>query len=66
VALGLLPAWTLIALGALLPAVPAARSLLELAEEPARLAPAIKQTIAAAHLSAVLTAVGLLLAGRAG
>ena len=65
VALGLLPAWTLIALAALLPALPAARSLLRHAEEPARLAPAIKQTIAAAHLSAVLTALGLLLAGRA-
>ena len=66
VALGLLPAWTLIALGALLPAIPAARSLLQHAETPSELAPAIKQTIAAAHLSAVLTALGLLLAGRAG
>jgi 1,4-dihydroxy-2-naphthoate octaprenyltransferase len=66
VALGLLPAWTLLALVALLPAIPAARSLLRHADEPARLAPAIKQTIAAAHLSAVLSALGLLLAGRAG
>jgi 1,4-dihydroxy-2-naphthoate octaprenyltransferase len=66
VAAGSLPPATLIGLLAFVPAVLAARGLLAHAEQPKLLAPAIKQTIVAAHLAAVLVAVGLLLAGRAG
>jgi 1,4-dihydroxy-2-naphthoate octaprenyltransferase len=63
---GALPTATLVGLLAFVPAVLAARGLLVHAEQPGLLAPAIKQTIVAAHLAAVLVAVGLLLAGRAG
>jgi 1,4-dihydroxy-2-naphthoate octaprenyltransferase len=66
VAMGSLPAWTLIGLPAFVPALLAARALMAHADQPGLLAPAIKQTIASAHLAAVLVAVGLLLAGRAG
>jgi 1,4-dihydroxy-2-naphthoate octaprenyltransferase len=65
VAAGVLPAWALLGMPAFVPAVLAARGLLAHADEPKRLAPAIRQTIAAAHLVAVLVAVGLLVAGRA-
>lgn len=61
VAGGRLPPWSLIALLAGLPALPAARELRRHAAEPARLAPAIRATIAAAHLLAVLLALSLVL-----
>jgi 1,4-dihydroxy-2-naphthoate octaprenyltransferase len=63
---GALPAWILIGLVAFVPAVVAARGLLVHAEQPRQLAAPIKNTIVAAHLAAVLVALGLLLAGRAG
>jgi 1,4-dihydroxy-2-naphthoate octaprenyltransferase len=61
VGMGTLPAWSLIALPASLPALIAARDLHRFAREPARLAPAIRATIAAAHLLAVLLVLGLVL-----
>lgn len=66
VAAGRLPASTLLGLVAFVPAILATRELLAHAAEPARLAPAIRLTIVAGHLVAVLMAVGLLLGGRAG
>lgn len=66
VMVGVLPAWALLALCAFVPATVAARSLLAHAEQPRLLAPAIKQTILAAHLAAVLMAIGLLIGDRGG
>jgi 1,4-dihydroxy-2-naphthoate octaprenyltransferase len=66
VALGALTPWVLLGLVAFVPAALAAKGLLEHADAPQHLAPSIKQTIAAAHLAAVLVAVGFLVAGRAG
>lgn len=59
VALGLLPAAALLGLIAIVPASLAARSLLRLAATPQALAPAIQQTIAAAHIAALAMAIGL-------
>jgi len=55
------PAWPLLALLAGLPALKAFVHLRQHASQPARLAPAIRGTIGAAHLLAVLLVVGLLL-----
>jgi 1,4-dihydroxy-2-naphthoate octaprenyltransferase len=60
VAGGWAPAWCLLALLAGLPAFKAARDLHRFAAQPGRLAPAIRATIAAAHLLAVLLALGLI------
>ncbi|GAB2181114.1 chlorophyll synthase ChlG [Denitratisoma sp. agr-D3] len=59
VAVGLFPAATLLALLALLPAVAAWRQLRAHAEQPALLRPAIRATIAAAHLFGLLLAVAM-------
>ena len=61
VAGGRLPLWSLVALPAILPAFRAAGELRRFAAEPARLAPAIRATIAAAHILAVLLAASLIL-----
>jgi 1,4-dihydroxy-2-naphthoate polyprenyltransferase len=61
VAAGTLPLWSLLALAAGLPAFKAARELRRFAGKPARLAPAIRLTIAAAHLYAVLLSLSLIL-----
>jgi 1,4-dihydroxy-2-naphthoate octaprenyltransferase len=61
VLVGRLPVLALGALPALLPAVRAAAELHRHAHQPARLAPAIRATIAAAHMLAVLLALSLLL-----
>jgi 1,4-dihydroxy-2-naphthoate octaprenyltransferase len=61
VAVGRLPAWDLVALPAALPAVRAAIDLRREAARPAGLAPAIRATIGAAHILAVLLALGLVL-----
>lgn len=61
VAGGRLPVWSLVALLAGLPAVRAARDLRRYAAQPAKLAPAIRATIAAAHVLAVLLALSLVL-----
>ncbi|MDD3529466.1 MAG: prenyltransferase [Gallionellaceae bacterium] len=63
VAGGRLPSWSLAALLAGLPAARAARELRLHAVRPALLAPAIRSTIAAAHILAVLTACGIVLDG---
>lgn len=62
VAVGLLPAAALLAGLAALPTGLAVRQLWHHAEQPARLAPAIKLTILAAHAYGLLLATGLLLA----
>lgn len=56
VAAGALPMSSLLALPALLPGILAARRLLRHASEPARLAPAIRATLATAHLYTLLSA----------
>ena len=56
-----LPVLSLIALAGMLPAIPAWRALRQYCGEPQRLAPAIKSTILAAHLHAILLAVVLLI-----
>ena len=61
VASGTLPAWSLIALLAGLPAFRGAIDLRRFADRPRQLANAIRATIVAAHLLAVLLAVGLIL-----
>jgi 1,4-dihydroxy-2-naphthoate octaprenyltransferase len=61
VLLGLLPRGAALGLIAIAPAALAARSLLRFAATPKALAPAIKMTIAAAHLAAVATALGICL-----
>lgn len=58
-ALGQLPRGAALGLIAIFPAALAARSLLRLAATPQSLAPAIQQTIAAAHVAALAMAVGL-------
>jgi hypothetical protein len=58
-----LPLASLIALAALLPAGVAARQLLRFAATPARLAPAIRLTLFAAHAQPLLLAAILLLSG---
>ncbi|MDD3529238.1 MAG: prenyltransferase [Gallionellaceae bacterium] len=60
VAGGELPLWSLAALPAAQPASAAARQLRLYAGQPARLAPAIRATIAAAHILAVLLALSLI------
>jgi 1,4-dihydroxy-2-naphthoate octaprenyltransferase len=60
-AAGRLPHWTLVALLAGVPAIRAAVELRHYAAQPALLAPAIRSTIAAAHILAVLLAVALVL-----
>lgn len=59
VAFGALPRAAALGLIAIVPAALAARSLLRFAATPQALAPAIQQTIAAAHLAALAMAVGL-------
>lgn len=59
VALGALPTGALLALAGLLPAIPAARTVVARAEAPRELLPAIKQTILSAHLVALLMGIGL-------
>ena len=59
VALGVLPRGAAAGLIAIAPAALAARSLLRLAATPQALAPAIQQTIAAAHVAALAMAIGL-------
>ena len=59
-----LPLWSLVALAGMLPAVAAWRGLSRHCEQPAQLAPAIKATILAAHLHAILLAVSLILGHR--
>ena len=59
VMLGVLPRGAALGLIAIVPAALAARSLLQLAATPQALAPAIQQTIAAAHIAALATAIGL-------
>lgn len=59
VLLGRLPGWSLAALLALVPAAKAAAGLRRFAARPAELAPAIRATIAAAHILAVLLALSL-------
>jgi len=61
IAAGRLPVWSVIALLAGLPAFMAAKDLRRFAAQPARLAPAIRATIGAAHLLAVLLAASLVL-----
>ena len=61
VAGGRLPPWGGLALLSGLPAVKAAADLRRHAAQPARLAPAIRATIAAAHILAVLLALALIL-----
>ena len=61
VAGGRIPLWSLIALLAAVPAFVAAKQLRRFAAQPAQLAPAIRATIAAAHLLAVLLALSLVL-----
>lgn len=61
---GKLSAWALISLAGILPCIAAWRGLMRHCEAPAQLAPAIKSTILAAHLHAILLAVALLI-GRA-
>lgn len=56
--------WSLAALAGMLPAIPAWRGLSRHCEQPAKLAPAIKATILAAHLHAILLAVSLILGQR--
>ncbi|MGR8919020.1 MAG: UbiA family prenyltransferase [Gammaproteobacteria bacterium] len=56
-----LPPLVLLALGALLPGVPAARRLWRSAEHPGELEPAIRGAIAAAACHGLLTAAGLML-----
>lgn len=53
------PPLTLIALAGLLPALPAARALLHHASAPRRLAPAIRASVLAAHLTPLLLAASL-------
>ncbi len=62
VLLGLVPKMALLALIGFVPTIPATRTLLAHAATPARLAPAIQQTIAAAHLAALFMGIGLVLA----
>ena len=59
-----LPVVALCALAGFAPAIPAWRTLRRYANQPAQLAPAIKATILAAHLHAILLAIALLI-GRA-
>lgn len=61
VAVGRLPYWSLLALAAGLPAFKAAQELHRFAAYPAQLAPAIRATIAAAHVLAVLLTLSLIL-----
>jgi len=61
-AAGRLPDWTLVALLAGLPAIRAAVDLRRYAASPTLLGPAIRSTIAAAHVLAILMAVALILA----
>lgn len=61
IAAGRLPLWSLIALAAGWPAFKAANDLRRFAAQPARLAPAIRATIGAAHLLAILLAASLVL-----
>ncbi len=61
VAAGRLPVWGLVALLAWMPAFKAASDLRHFATQPALLAPAIRATIAAAHILAVLLAIELII-----
>jgi 1,4-dihydroxy-2-naphthoate octaprenyltransferase len=61
IAAGQLPAWSLIALLAGLPAFKAANDLRHFAAQPAFLGPAIRATIGAAHILAVLLASSMIL-----
>jgi 1,4-dihydroxy-2-naphthoate octaprenyltransferase len=63
VMLGVLPGGAALGLLAIAPAALAARQLLRFAATPQALAPAIKLTIAAAHIAALATAIGLWWAG---
>jgi 1,4-dihydroxy-2-naphthoate polyprenyltransferase len=60
VLLSFLPGWSWLALAAWVPVVAAYRTLQSHADHPRRLAPAIRATILAAHLHAILLAVALL------
>lgn len=62
IVVGALPLWSALGFIGFAPAIPAARSLIVSGGAVVGLAPAIKQTILAAHLVALLTALGLLLA----
>jgi 1,4-dihydroxy-2-naphthoate octaprenyltransferase len=59
VVIGALPAGALLALVGLLPAMPAAKTVVTKADTPRELLPAIKQTILSAHLVALLMGIGL-------
>jgi 1,4-dihydroxy-2-naphthoate octaprenyltransferase len=61
IVLGTLPPMSLFALAGTVPAISAARQLKLHATEPARLAPAIRSTLAAAHLLPLLLALSLVL-----
>jgi 1,4-dihydroxy-2-naphthoate octaprenyltransferase len=61
IVLGTLPPMSLFALAGTVPAISAARQLKLHATEPARLAPAIRSTLAAAHLLPLLLALSLIL-----
>ena len=63
VALNGLPVWSLVSLAGFPPAIPAWRMLIQHCRQPEHLAPAIKATILAAHLHAVLLAASLFLGG---
>jgi len=58
-----LPVWTLVALAGIAPVIPAWHVLKNNCDQPAQLAPAIRGTILAAHLHAVLLAASLFLGG---
>lgn len=60
VSAGWLSAWALVGLPAMLPAAHAAANLHAHADQPHRLRPAIRGSIAAAHLHAFLLSAGLL------
>ncbi len=64
VLLGGLPAWSLASLAGLAPGLKAARELRAFADQPQRLRPAIRATLAAAHLHALLLAALLFAMGR--
>jgi 1,4-dihydroxy-2-naphthoate polyprenyltransferase len=61
IALGALPWMAIIALAGMVPAISAARQLKLHATEPAQLAPAIRSTLASAHLLPLLLALSLVL-----
>jgi 1,4-dihydroxy-2-naphthoate octaprenyltransferase len=63
VALNGLPVWSLVSLAGFPPAIPAWRMLIQHCRQPRELVPAIKATILAAHLHAVLLAASLFMGG---